>query len=423
MNDMNHLDPAFDPRIADWLEADPDRAPREVLDTVLAAMPSIPQRRALRAPRRFSDMNRFALIGAAAAIVVAVGFGGLVLTARGPNTGHGDATPSPVAPSPSLPALTKQLTSGKYGYVIRYPDGWHPNLAGGTWLPGTRTMWGDPALDVIQSSAARLVAASQPLADGQSPEAWFQAYCAGDGVVTDACRTYATTWRQVQIGPETGFIAIDGAPAPSGSIKPGGPIFDAVVVVGGRAYEFKLDGNVDRRLFEHLLAAVSFTTAQNSPIAGASEVYTSPLYGYSIGVDPRWTIKDATVLIDVPSSTDAQVYDDIKVAGTDTTIQGAAWDLAGRTFGQFLADKHQEALGDTGIPENCRGLDVSKWPEVPIGNKTGRQMTLCNYAEFYVESDGKAFTFVWGHETFDTTQHLDMNDFKSLLRTVTFPSS
>ena len=46
MNDMNHLDPAFDPRIADWLEADPDRAPREVLDTVLAALPSIPQRRA-----------------------------------------------------------------------------------------------------------------------------------------------------------------------------------------------------------------------------------------------------------------------------------------------------------------------------------------------------------------------------------------
>src|SRR4026209_172862 len=117
MNDMNTLDPAFDPRIADWLEADPDRAPREVLDTVLAAMPSIPQRRALRAPRRFSDMTRFALLGAAAAIVVAVGFGGLVLTARGPNTGHGDATPSPVAPSPSLPALTKQLTSGKYGYV------------------------------------------------------------------------------------------------------------------------------------------------------------------------------------------------------------------------------------------------------------------------------------------------------------------
>ena len=367
-------------------------------------------------------MNRFALIGAAAAIVVAVGFGGLVLTARGPNTGH-VATPSPVSPSPSLPALTKQLTSGKYGYVIRYPDGWHPNLAGGTWLPGTRTMWGDPALDVIQSSDARLVAASQPLGAGQSPDAWYQAYCAGDGAITDACRAYATTWGQIQVGSATGFIAIDGAPAPSGSIKPGGPIFDAVVVVGGRAYEFKLDGNVDRGLFEHLLAAVSFTTAKNSPIAGASEMYTSPLYGYSIGVDPRWTIKDATVLIDVPSSTDAQVYDDIKVAGTDTTIQGAAWDLAGRTFDQFLADKHQEALGDTGIPENCRGLDVSKWPEVPIGNKTGRQMTLCNYAEFYVESDGKAFTFVWGHETFDTTQHLDMNDFKSLLRTVTFPSS
>ena len=127
MNDLNHLDPAFDPRIADWLEADPDRAPREVLDTVLAAMPSIPQRRAYRSSRRFSDMNRLALFGVAAAIVVAVGLGGLVMTTRGPNTGHVDATPSPIAPSPSLPALTKQLTSGRHGYSIKYPDGWRPS--------------------------------------------------------------------------------------------------------------------------------------------------------------------------------------------------------------------------------------------------------------------------------------------------------
>jgi hypothetical protein len=423
MNEMNHLDPAFDPRIADWLEADPDRAPREVLDTVLAAMPSIPQRRAVRAPRRLSNMNRFALMATAAAIVVAVGLGGLVLTKRGPNTGQVVATPSPIAPSPSLPALTKQLTSGKYGYVIRYPDGWHPTLAGGTWLPGTQTLWGDPALDVIQSSDARLVAASQPLGAGRSPDAWYQAYCAGDGAITDACRAYATTWGQIQVGSATGFIDLDGAQASPGTIKPGGPIFDAVIVVDGRGYEFTLDGNVDRALFEHLLGAVSFTPATPSRITGASATFSSPLYGYSIRVDPSWTTKNATVLIDAPSSTDAQVYDDIKVTGTDTTIQGAAWDLAGRTFDQFLADKHQEALGDTGIPENCRGLDVSKWPEVPIGTKTGRQMTLCNYAEFYVESDGKAFTFVWGHETFDTTQHLDMNDLKSLLRTVTFPSS
>ena len=368
-------------------------------------------------------MNRFALIGAAAALVVAVGFGGLLLTFRGPNTGQVVATPSPITASPSVPALTKQLTSAKHGYAIRYPDGWHASLAGGTWLTGTETLWGDPALDVIQSPTARFVATSQPLADGQSADDWYQAYCAKGGEITVTCASYARAWRQIQIGSESGYLDLDGVIAEGGTIKPGGPIFDAVIVHDQRAYAFTMDGDVDRSLFQQLLWTVTFAPAVAGPLDHVSSTFTSPLYGYSIRFDPTWATKNATVLIDVPSSTDAQVYDDIKVAGTDTTIQGAAWDLAGRTFDQFLADKHQEALGDTGIPENCRGLDVSKWPEVAIGNKTGRQMTLCNYAEFYVESDGKAFTFVWGHETFDTTQHLDMNDFKSLLRTVTFPSS
>jgi transglutaminase-like putative cysteine protease len=43
--DMNHLDPAFDPRIADWLEGDPSKAPAFVLETVLGALPSVTQRR------------------------------------------------------------------------------------------------------------------------------------------------------------------------------------------------------------------------------------------------------------------------------------------------------------------------------------------------------------------------------------------
>ena len=74
-----YFDPDFEPRVADWLEADPDLAPAPVLSTVLAAFPSIPQRRVSRVPWRFQTMNRFALFGAAAAIVVAVGLGGLAL--------------------------------------------------------------------------------------------------------------------------------------------------------------------------------------------------------------------------------------------------------------------------------------------------------------------------------------------------------
>lgn len=65
-------DPTFDQRIADWLEDDPSLAPREVLGTVLAAFPSIDQRRAVRVPWRFPLMNRY-LLPLAAALVVVIG--------------------------------------------------------------------------------------------------------------------------------------------------------------------------------------------------------------------------------------------------------------------------------------------------------------------------------------------------------------
>ena len=48
-------DPLFDQRIADWLEDDPHDAPGQVLEIVLAALPSIPRRRAARAPVEVLD--------------------------------------------------------------------------------------------------------------------------------------------------------------------------------------------------------------------------------------------------------------------------------------------------------------------------------------------------------------------------------
>ena len=74
------FEPGFDQRIADWLEDDPSRAPRQVLDTVLAAYPSIPQRRASRAPWRYIRMDRLAGLGVAAvAAIVAIVLGAAIL--------------------------------------------------------------------------------------------------------------------------------------------------------------------------------------------------------------------------------------------------------------------------------------------------------------------------------------------------------
>jgi len=114
------LDPDFDPRIADWLEDDPDRAPDAVLETVIAALPSIPQRR-VRVPWRFQSMIRFAQLGTVAAIVVVAG---LIILRPGttnigavptsPPTASPTASPptSPPTPSPS-PSVIKSSDSGR----------------------------------------------------------------------------------------------------------------------------------------------------------------------------------------------------------------------------------------------------------------------------------------------------------------------
>ena len=112
-------DPGFDPRIADWLEADPVDAPGQVLETVLAAYPSIPQRRAMRLPRRFPIKSRFAYLAAAAtaAIAVTAVVGGGLLSSPQPSggpsvpvTGSTGPSASPTAGSPE-PSATPEPTA------------------------------------------------------------------------------------------------------------------------------------------------------------------------------------------------------------------------------------------------------------------------------------------------------------------------
>jgi dipeptidyl aminopeptidase/acylaminoacyl peptidase len=107
-------DPGFDPRLSDWLEADPGGAPAQLLDTVLAAIPSIPQRRAWRVPWRPAPMNRLLLAGATIAAVVAVGVGASFLRSPTPGTG-GTATPSAADATPNAsPAPSESVLPGDY---------------------------------------------------------------------------------------------------------------------------------------------------------------------------------------------------------------------------------------------------------------------------------------------------------------------
>ena len=141
---MNRQTPEFDQRIADWLEVDPTKAPPDVMATVRAALPSIPQaRRGLFAPGRFPLMPALsrATAVAAVALVAVVGAGGLIYLNAANSGGAGSQkTPAPTpAPTPNTPGITgwKTYSSAVYGYTISYPEDWSVVArATARWQPG-----------------------------------------------------------------------------------------------------------------------------------------------------------------------------------------------------------------------------------------------------------------------------------------------
>lgn len=250
--------PDFDHRIADWLEDDPDHAPGAVLGTVLAALPSIPQRRASRVPWRFQPMNRFALIGAAAATIVVVGLGGLLLTSRpnspdpvgGPPTTSPASSPSP-SPSAALPPpLTETFTSSMHGISIAYPGGWQAKAATQPWSSGWAG-FDDPAGDILFDPAVDdghlfISLASRPL-EGATGDKWT-----ADMLALPEPQGY-------ECGFSTAPITVDGGPGRTGCHA-------ATVAVGGRGYLILLytsddlpsttQALYDQAWFEALLATV-----------------------------------------------------------------------------------------------------------------------------------------------------------------------
>jgi hypothetical protein len=113
---MNTTNPYFDDRIADWLEDDPTVAPAQVLDTVLAAVPSISQRRGpaawlRRAPFRVAPFPLVRLAMVVASLVLAALLGMAI-------SGDPKANPSPTA------AGQATFTSPVYGYTVTYPATW-----------------------------------------------------------------------------------------------------------------------------------------------------------------------------------------------------------------------------------------------------------------------------------------------------------
>jgi hypothetical protein len=281
----------FDPRIADWLEDDPDHAPETVLTTVLAAFPSIPQRRTLRVPWRTRPMtltNRL-LAGAAALAVVVIAGTFILRPAASPSAGGGPTPSLPPAasggasaPSSSssaaasassvaVPALTQPFSSKRHGYSISIPANWTVKAATVPWPAGVQAASPpDPMLDVFADPSdptRSLVVVSQPLANGRTPAAWLAAYEASAPNLPAVCWPAPDQMEQATINRQPAWI--------HGGLS-NCTFTEAVTFAGSRVYEvtayfpFGL-APIDRTLFDAVLATVGFepAAADDSPAVSA----------------------------------------------------------------------------------------------------------------------------------------------------------
>jgi hypothetical protein len=253
-----------------WLEIGPTRAPDRPVELALAEIESTSQERAW--PRPLGNVHAWLTdraVTAAAVLVVAL-IGTVALLRADPGPGPAvSPSPSPtssiepsVSPPPAAsfvevapPVLTATFSSPRNGFSVQYPGDWVVTEATEPWQSGAVNLWGSAAVDELRGSTVRFAGTSQPLAPGQTAEDWLAAYAAG------SCLGQPSSWPNVPIGSAMGWITANGCEVPDPPLAKGGRIFDAVAVVGGRAYNFTMDGELTPADFGAVLAAVTLDPA------------------------------------------------------------------------------------------------------------------------------------------------------------------
>lgn len=162
-------------------------------------------------------------------------------------------TPAPTPePSPiEIPPLTETLRSKMMGYSVRVPAHWTIYPAAAPWLPGETDFWDEQNGDRAESRFAGFRGGSQPLLPGQTADDWTRAYV-GDQPADCGTR------EEVPLGGSVATFNLNGC---RGLGRLGGRVYDIVVVVGGRAYNFTFEGEVDRGFVDAVLATLTIDPA------------------------------------------------------------------------------------------------------------------------------------------------------------------
>jgi hypothetical protein len=266
---MNHL-PAFEDQLGDWLEDGPVDASNRLVDSVLAAFPSIPQRRrSVLVGWRRQSLNGYGRVLAGTMAVAVIAIGGFLVLRPGGTVGGPNPSPSPSASAAASPIDTsvwKAFTSNRHGFSMRYPGDWIVGPATAPWPIGTQPAgqgssmvdWFSPNPGIENPTWFDVT--SQPVPAGMTSRTWLTNY-ESYGPRTPYCFPAPADMEQMTIGGQNAWI--------HGGV-PGCGFTEAIVFAGGRVYLLNgYEGSFfNRALFQAFVSTVTFSpsNADDTPL-------------------------------------------------------------------------------------------------------------------------------------------------------------
>ncbi len=199
-------------------------------------------------------MSNVAKLAVAAVVVVIVGGIGLAVL-RPSTSGPGgpavqpSASPSAAPGSSAPPALTAQFVSAVNGYSIAYPAQWKVTAASRSWASGSLTSNPDDGTaDAFNGTNVAIYVVSQKLAADTTPAKRTQTFLAS--LDLNATRLPECTVAKSEPIVVDGVAGVMDVTCPS-------RVIDAIVISGGRAYDFTLGGDPpDKTWFLEVLKMV-----------------------------------------------------------------------------------------------------------------------------------------------------------------------
>ena len=155
--------------------------------------------------------------------------------------------PTPVPTPIAIPPFDATFTSPTMGYTVSYPSAWTAFPAKVPWKEGEGDSWSNPNGDRVEGPNEGFRGGSQPLLPGKTYDQWLTAYLRD----SPSCGEH----ERIPLGGSVATFSLNGC---RGLGYLGGRIYDLVVDIDRRVYNFTTEGEIDRPYLDALLATLVF---------------------------------------------------------------------------------------------------------------------------------------------------------------------